>query len=127
MIEYLTAICLILLCFGHAILIHATKSFAKERVAGMATLEDRLATLATLMDEGLDMLAGSDAPASPLTHAPFDFKEMLTAALISKIGMGGEHGSQTEPEDRSYDEIEQKQNEQVQGSGIGSSDISDSS
>ena len=76
----------------------------------MATLEDRLATLATLMDEGLDLLAGSDAPASPLTHAPFDFKEMLTAALISKIGMGGEHGSTKESQDRTNAE-EQTPNE----------------
>ena len=99
MIEYLIAICLLLLTLGHGILIHGCMTWTKERRATTAGLEDKLATLATLIDEGLDMLneVTGDAPsASPMTHAPFDLKEMLTAALISKIGIGPEHGTQEE-------------------------------
>ena len=96
MIEYLIAVCLLLLTLGHGILIHGCMTWTKERRATTAGLEDKLATLATLIDEGLDMLneVTGDAPsASPMTHAPFDLKEMLTAALISKISNAPEHGS----------------------------------
>jgi hypothetical protein len=72
-----------------------------ERRAGMESLEDRLGALATLIDEGLDMLGDftGDAPsASPMTPQSFDLKEMLTAALMSKLIPDPEHGSTQGPE-----------------------------
>lgn len=96
MIEYLIAISLILLCIGHAMLVKGCLTWTKERRVGMTSLEDRLGTLATLIDEGLDMLGdftGDGPSASPASHQPFDLKELLSAALMSKLMPDPEHGS----------------------------------
>jgi hypothetical protein len=116
MIEYLIAICLLLLTVGHAILIHGCMTWTKERRATTAGLEDKLATLATLIDEGLDMLndAGGVGPSSSaITPASFDLKEMLTAALISKISNAPEHGS-TQNEERPIHEEDDTQTEEAE-------------
>jgi hypothetical protein len=99
MIEYLIAICLLLLTLGHGILIHGCMKWSVERRVSTGMIDDRLGTLATLIDEALDMFSDvtGDAPsASPISHAPFDIKQMLTAALISKIGIGEDNGPQEE-------------------------------
>ena len=96
MIEYLIAVCLLLLTVGHGILIHGCMTWTKERRATTAGLEAQLATLSTLIDEGLDMLndAGGVGPSSsPLTPPSFDLKEILTGALMSKLMPDPEHGS----------------------------------
>jgi hypothetical protein len=104
MIEYLIAICLLLLTLGHGILIHGCMTWTKERRATTAGLEDKLATLATLIDEGLDMMSEvtGDVPAPPpMGGQSMDVRAMLTNAFISRLTATPEHGStQTEQEDR---------------------------
>ena len=98
MIEYLIAICLLLLTLGHGILIHGCMTWTKERRATTAGLEDKLATLATLIDEGLDLLseATGDGPANAIAQPVFDLKQTLLAGLLSKMNMGEDHGTQEE-------------------------------
>jgi hypothetical protein len=94
-------------------------------------IKNGLTGVSDLLEEGLDLGSEMMAGSSPLNYTNQttgeSIPELILGAIMNKMQMSSEHGSQTEPEDRSYDEIEQTQNEQVQGSGIGSSDISDSS
>ncbi len=85
MIEYLVAICLLLLTLGHAILIHGCMKWAVERKQTTALIDDRIATLCTLLDEGLDLLAGTDQPVSPITHTAPDLRSTLMSMLMSKV------------------------------------------
>ena len=89
MIEWLVGICLLLLTIGHGMLVHGCMNWTKERRASTSVLDDRLATLATLIDEGLDIFneVAGDAPASPIAQTPVDLKEMLTMMLMSKMNM----------------------------------------
>jgi len=94
-------------------------------------IKSSLVNVGDLLDEALDMGGELMSGPSPLQYTNQttgeSIPEMILGALMNRIKMSSEHGSQTEPEDRSDDEIDETQNEQIQGSGIGSSDIGDSS
>ena len=70
-------------------------------------LRTEMGNLGTLLDEALDFLADSvpkqasllgqivqDAQTTP------DLKEVILSALISRMGMSGEHASETQQEER---------------------------
>jgi len=124
MIEYFIAACLMLLTLGHALLIKHCYAWGRERQVTYAMLDERLGSLSTLIDEGLD-LAVDVAPTSA-QQVPMDLKESLAQILISRFVDTQSHGD-TQRQERTVQENEQTQNEQVQGSGIDSPDISDSS
>jgi hypothetical protein len=99
MIEYLVGICLLLLTVGHGILIHGCMKWAVERRASTGMIDDRLAALATLLDEALDLFSDitGDAPSNnPMTQTPFDMKEILSTLLMSKLMPDPQHGTQEE-------------------------------
>ena len=93
MIEYFVAICILLLTIGHGIFIHGWLKWGSERTAFSTMLDGRLAMLATLIDEGLDMANGDVSASAPMGTDSIDVRAMLTAALMSKLMPDPEHGS----------------------------------
>ena len=63
-------------------------------------------TIASIMDEIADGIVGEG---SPINSQPFDFKQMLTGLLMSKIPYTPEHAPQDEQENWQISEIDQTQ------------------
>jgi hypothetical protein len=96
MLESIEGLCLLLLVFGTGFMIHNSMKWAKERRASTGLIDDRLGTLATLIDEALDMfsdITGDSPVASTMSHQSFDIKEMLTGLVMSKLMPDPQHGS----------------------------------
>ena len=79
-------------------------------------LDDRLATLATLIDEGIDMVNGGST--APIAEAMPDLKELLTVALLNRFTIGSEHGSEKEPKDRQVSENNPSQKKEAESQPI---------
>ena len=100
MIEYLVGVCLLLLTIGHAILIHGCMKWSVERRVSTGMIDDRLAALAALIDEALDMFS-SATDEQPVTHTGLDLKSLLMESFMQRLTNNEAHGStQTEQEDR---------------------------
>ena len=118
MIEYLIATCLLLLTFGHAMLVKDCMSWTKERRAGIATIDSRLTDVSTLLDEALDMFseATGDAPRPDVDPATgFNLREALVGTLIQRFNDKFQDGSATD-EERTIHQTDEKADEQIQES-----------
>jgi hypothetical protein len=97
MIEYLITLCLLLLTIGHGLLVKGCMTWTKESRQTSRTIDDRIATLATLLDEGLDILSGG-AGSEPVHSVVPDLKSTLMSLVYDRM-MGAEpHGSTQGPQ-----------------------------
>ena len=64
-------------------------------------LKSELTNVSNLLDEAIDFLAdGASKPSPMVAQAGSDLKETLLTAFMSRMMMGGNHGSTSEPQER---------------------------
>jgi len=105
--------------------------FSEAMGAESGIIKNGLVSVSDLLDEALDMSSEMMSGPSPLQYTNQStgesIPEMILGALMNRMAMNNEHGSTQEQKDWQDDEIQPTQDEQIQGSSIGSSDIGDSS
>ena len=112
MLEYLTALTMLLLVFGHAMLIHKCTKLTDGLEPSANNLSSELKDIiqvlddvADLLDSGLSMVT---AKTGQTAQTGMDIPSLLSNLFMSKMNMGSEHGPQ-EPQDRQIHEINETQ------------------
>ena len=94
MIEYFIATSLILLTFGHAVLVKGCIDWSRERKESARDLRN----ISRLLDEGLDMVAEitTEATQGEIAQTMPDLKQILAESLIQRFVPNVGHASKTQ-------------------------------
>jgi len=133
--DTLLLILMTLIALSHLILVYHCSLWRKERGDLTSVAGDWASDVKTklqCLDDSVDILSEiadilESGGGGAVAESPLNWQQLATQAIMARMNVGASHGSTQEQEDRPDDEIQQTQNEQIQGSGIGSSDIGDSS
>ena len=121
MIEYLVGACLMLLTIGHAILIHGCMKWAVERRATTSMIDDRLATLATLIDEALDLFS-EVSDGNSVASQSLDVRAMLTNMVLDRLSIRPGHAPQESEAPKKDIEVQESSEFTPSSSGSSSSE-----
>lgn len=108
MLDYLTALTMLLLVIGHGLLIKKCAKLTDELEPQAQSLSTELKDITSILDDVADLLNDGlnmvTAKTTPNTQAGMDIPSLLTNLFMSKVNIGTEHGSTQEPE-RTIQEI----------------------
>jgi hypothetical protein len=118
MLDYLIAISLILLTFGHALLIRGCFDINKKLLPlnGQAgALTEKVGGIGTLMDELCDLISeladsGLGSPSRPNTQTQGGIGEMILSSLMSRMNSDESNGPQNQ--DRTIQETHDTQTQE---------------
>jgi len=114
MLDEIQAASLLLLIIGHGFLIRGCFKINDELPVQGGRITEALGSTSNMIDELADLLSelldgfGQSKPSTPA--GPVDLPSLLSMFLMSKTGIGSEHGPQ-EPENRTIHDIDPTQNE----------------
>ena len=102
MLEYLTAITMLLLVFGHALLIHKCSKLTDEIEPSANNLSSELKDIIQVLDDVADLLNDGlnmvTAKTGQTPQTGMDIPSLLSNLFMSKMNMASEHGSTQEPQ-----------------------------
>jgi len=108
MLEYLTALTMLLLVIGHGLLIKKCSQLTDELEPSAQSLSTELKDITSILDDVADLLNDGlnmvTAKTTPNPQTGMDIPSLLTNLFMSKVNMGSEHGNTQEPE-RTIQEI----------------------
>ena len=100
MLEYLTAITMLLLVFGHALLIQKCSKLTDEIEPSANNLSNELKDIIQVLDDVADLLNDGlnmvTAKTGQTPQTGMDIPTLLSNLFMSKMNMGSEHGDPQE-------------------------------
>ena len=100
MLEYLTALTMLLLVFGHAMLIHKCTKLTDGLEPSANNLSSELKDIIQVLDDVADLLNDGlnmvTAKTGQTAQTGMDIPSLLTNLFMSKVNMGSEHGDPQE-------------------------------
>ena len=107
MLEYLTALTMLILVFGHALLIKKCTKLTDELEPSAQNLSTELKDITSILDDIADLFNGAleIVGNSPITQTPSSPMESILSGLISSVMSPKSHGSTKEPQEREIHEI----------------------
>ena len=107
MLEYLTALTMLILVFGHALLIKKCTKLTDELEPSAQNLSTELKDITSILDDIADLFNGAleIVGNSPITQTPSSPMESILSGLISSVMSPNSHGSTQEPQEREIHEI----------------------
>ena len=116
MLEYLTALTMLVLVFGHALLIKKCTKLTDGLEPSAQSLSTELKDITGILDDIADLFndAISIVNNSPIAQTPSSPMEAILSGLISTVMTPKEHGSTQEPENRQIHEINPKEKSETE-------------